>query len=84
MTTTIEVKNGVIKLPADLKKRLDNKKILLNQYGDSIYITPIEKVEVPESTKALMKISGMLKGRVTKDPAKWQKKIRKEWDRKLP
>lgn len=34
--------------------------------------------------KAWQKLRGIWKGRKGPDPARWQKKIRKEWERSLP
>lgn len=82
MTTTLEIKDGAIKLPSRLQKKLNRRKAILSDNGDiiNIYIVPLK---TSKSAEALLKLAGTLKGRGGPDPAKWQREIRKEWDRKI-
>lgn len=99
MTTTLEIKDGVIKLPTRLQKKLEKRKIALDEYRDNIYIhiIPVKSTKTSRSAEALLKLAvssrdslnalhdlkGIIKNRKGPDPVKWQREIRKEWDRKI-
>lgn len=85
-TTTVTVKNNTIILPEIIGKKLENREVILNESGTTItfHIVPVKKQTSPKDLEAWSKLKGMLKGRVTIDPVKWQRTIRKEWDKKLP
>lgn len=89
METTLEIKNGAIMLPTYLQKKLKKTKIVLDEYGNNIniHIIPIALIAPTKtslSAKALLKLAGSLKGKLPVDPIRWQREIRKEWDRELP
>lgn len=99
MTTTLEIKDGVIKLPTRLQKKLEKRKIILNEYGDniSLHIISVDPIKTSRSDEALLKLAGssrdslnalrglkgIIKNRKGPDPVMWQREIRKEWDRKI-
>ena len=44
----------------------------------------IASQEVRRDMKTLGRLFGVLRGKKIKDPVKWQRMIRREWERKLP
>ena len=73
------VENGIIKIPANITKEVDNKnvKILIKVDRDkNIQINyNIEEIE-----KLLKKIHAKNVFNSIEDPVNWQKKIRDEWE----
>ena len=83
MTTTLKIKNNAIQLPTEIGKKLENRKAILHDNGDAITLTIIPLETTLRSTQTLRQLGGSLKGKIKTDPAKWQKRIRKEWERKI-
>lgn len=81
---TVKVKNGTITLPKNLRHNWRSADVVIKEYGNERIvlerITPAKKNQQLEAFKAA---AGILKGN-TPDPVAWQRKIRKEWERKLP
>ncbi len=81
----IKVKNGTITLPSKLRKAWESAEVSIAEDENSVVIT--RSVISSRSKRGInpwKEVSGMLKGRLSVDPVIWQRKIRKELDRKLP
>lgn len=79
----LKIKRGTIQLPVQLHNRWKDTEVTVHDYGDKIVMerpTRPQKMDL----KAWEAARGILKRRVIPDPVAWQRKIRKEWERKLP
>lgn len=83
-TVTTTIKNNTIILPEIIGRKLEDKEVLLKDIGTKIILEIIPDRIKTKPTNALHKLSGLLKGRLSLDPVDWQRKIRQEWERKLP
>jgi len=84
MGTQLKIQRGVISLPKELKKDWQEGEIRIREYGhDRIVIERITPTKKGGAAEAWKQAAGILKGRGP-NPVAWQRKIRKEWDRKLP
>jgi hypothetical protein len=89
MGTTADIRivktiNGTIVLPTYLKARWRNVGMTIREYGSNRIV--LERVSALRKRRALHTLkaaAGILKGKIP-DPVKWQRTIRKEWDRSLP
>ena len=78
------MKNGRIVLPQHLQREWKNAEIEIRESSEHrIVIERAVPSKKQEMLDALEATAGILKGRIP-DPVAWQRKIRKEWDRKLP
>ena len=83
MNKILRVKGGAIILPEQLRALWDNAEILLRNYGNKIVLEgPALHSRV--DIVAWKRAAGILKNRSMPNPVAWQRKIRKEWERKLP
>lgn len=85
MTATVKIKNGTIKLPKELQKIWQDAPISVYTYPGRIILagpslSPRPKQEV---LKAWKRMAGIWKGKKIPDAVKWQRKIRKEWERPI-
>lgn len=82
MDSILKVKHGAIPLPKRLQLRWKGSKINIREHSHDRII--VERI-APETLvlKAWQRIRGILRGKIP-NPVVWQRKIRKEWDRKLP
>ena len=83
MNKILKVKAGVIILPKQLSALWDDAEILVRNYGNKIVLegpAPDNIIDVVAWKRA----AGILKNRRMPDPVIWQRKIRNEWERKLP
>lgn len=84
MNTILKIKGGAIQLPKELQKTWKESEIRIQEYSsDRIVIERMMPDKKKEMLEAWKKAAGILKGKIP-DPVAWQRKIRKEWDRKLP
>ena len=84
MSTPLKIQRGAIHLPKELKKDWQESEIQIREYGhDRIVIERTIPAKKRNALEAWKQAAGILKERVP-DPISWQRKIRKEWDRKLP
>lgn len=81
LTKTLQVKNGAIILPQDLKRAWKNHVILIERQGNKIIIEGVPAHEKRVDIEAWKKASGIIKHRKIPNPVKWQRQIRKEWER---
>jgi len=74
-----KIENGIIKIPEKINKDIDNKKvkILINIKSDTNIKT---NYDVNKIEKILEKISAKDIFQDIKDPVKWQKRLRNEWE----
>ncbi|MEK7560474.1 MAG: hypothetical protein AAB539_00780 [Patescibacteria group bacterium] len=84
MATPLKIKDGKIILPGYIPAPWRNAEIEIHEYNQNRII--LER-SIPERRKkalaSLKAAAGILKGKIP-DPVRWQRKIRKEWDRPLP
>lgn len=78
--------NVSISLPKDIKQKADEyakkNELTLSQLVRQALKSTILKPQSSGNSSALKKFIGSLKNNVHTDPVKWQRKIRKEWDRR--
>lgn len=84
MNVIMKIRDGKVALPRNLRARWKNAEIEIREYSSDRIVfertTPQKRVE---ALAAFQKAAGILKGRIP-DPVAWQRKIRREWNRKLP
>lgn len=79
-----KIKHGSITLPRQLRPLWENSEVAIREYGSNRIV--VERVTPKQKRIALdawRRAAGMLKGRTIPDAVVWQRKIRKEWERKL-
>ena len=83
-TLNIKVKNGKLLLPQPIRAQWKNAEIAIREYGaNRMVLERITPEKKEQALKAFRDAAGILKGKIS-NPVKWQRKIRKEWERKLP
>lgn len=80
----LKIKNGNIVLPRNLRSQWKNAEVEIREYdNDRIVLERSTPENRQQRVEAFKRAAGILKGKIP-DPVAWQRKIRKEWDRKLP
>lgn len=80
----VKVKHGAITLPHELRQQWEGRELAVREASDERLIlerlTPRRK---RPNLDAWRRAAGILKHRRLPDPVVWQRKIRREWERRL-
>ncbi|TSC74578.1 MAG: hypothetical protein G01um101433_1047 [Parcubacteria group bacterium Gr01-1014_33] len=81
---TVKIKNGKIALPPHIRRMWKDGEIAVKEYGNAIILQKPQKTSDRKELLAILKkTAGIWKDKKIPDPVKWQREIRKEWERKL-
>lgn len=79
----LKVKRGILALPEELRVAWRDAEIRVREYPDRIALEGPASARRRINLSQWKKAAGMLRGRRMPDPLRWQRKIRKEWERSL-
>ncbi len=83
MQAILEIQDGTLSLPRKMASRLAHAQVQLIERDGHICIEGPLHSAVKDRCAVLLAIAGIWKNKKIEDPVRWQRKIRKECDRRL-